>query len=116
MLFLNVLKFDDINKVLDKKELGKLIDKAYRKGTEKDTVLLADAIMRLGYPTQRKQVFQLTLKIWTIPEEKVEFLKKLMMKLIKLLKNITKVLLPTVNDTTRSLTFGHKQTKNFQKL
>ena len=33
-------------KFLIRKSLENLIDKAYRKGTEKDTVLLADAIMQ----------------------------------------------------------------------
>ena len=44
------LDYSDINKVLDKKSLGKLIDKAYRVGTEKDTVLLADSLNEVRLP------------------------------------------------------------------
>ena len=43
------LKYEDINKILDKKALVKLIAHAYQVGSEKDTVLLADSLMRLGY-------------------------------------------------------------------
>ncbi len=64
------LHFDDINKILDKKTLGKLIDKAYRVGTEKDTVLLADALMRLGYQNATKAGISINIHDMTIPNEK----------------------------------------------
>jgi DNA-directed RNA polymerase subunit beta' len=64
------LQFDDINKVLNKKELGKLLDKAYRQGTEKDTVLLADAIMRTGYEYATKAGISINVKDMVIPKEK----------------------------------------------
>ncbi|MDD0854907.1 DNA-directed RNA polymerase subunit beta' [Halobacteriovorax sp. GB3] len=64
------LHFDDVNKVLGKKELGKLIDKAYRVGTEKDTVLLADAIMSLGYQYATKAGISINVNDMTIPKEK----------------------------------------------
>jgi DNA-directed RNA polymerase subunit beta' len=64
------LSFDDINKVLNKKELGKLLDKAYRKGTEKDTVLLADAIMQTGYSYATKAGISINVKDMVIPDEK----------------------------------------------
>jgi DNA-directed RNA polymerase subunit beta' len=64
------LNFDDINKILNKKELGKLIDLAYRKGTEKDTVLLADAIMRTGYEYATKAGISINVKDMVIPEQK----------------------------------------------
>jgi DNA-directed RNA polymerase subunit beta' len=41
--------FDEINKVLDKKQLGNLIDTCYRLTGEKETVLLADRIRSFGY-------------------------------------------------------------------
>ena len=64
------LEYSDINKVLDKKSLGKLIDKAYRVGTEKDTVLLADSLMRLGYLYATKAGISINIKDMTIPVEK----------------------------------------------
>ena len=70
------LVFDDINKVLGKKEIGKLIDKAYRMGTEKDTVLLADALMSLGYSNATKAGISINVNDMTIPEEKVDILSE----------------------------------------
>ncbi|MDH4466942.1 MAG: DNA-directed RNA polymerase subunit beta' [Bacteriovoracaceae bacterium] len=64
------LKYEDINKVLNKKELSKLIDKAYRRGNEKDTVLFADAIMRLGYEYASKAGISINIKDMVIPKEK----------------------------------------------
>jgi DNA-directed RNA polymerase subunit beta' len=68
------LTYDDINKVLNKKELGKLIDKAYRKGTEKDTVLLADAIMKTGYEYATKAGISINVKDMVIPKEKKQII------------------------------------------
>ena len=70
------LKYEDINKVLGKKELGKLIDKAYRVGTEKDTVLLADALMRLGYNYSTKAGISINVNDMTIPAEKTDILNE----------------------------------------
>ena len=64
------LNYADINKVLNKKELGKLLDKAYRRGTEKDTVLLADAIMQTGYSYATKAGISINVKDMVIPDEK----------------------------------------------
>ena len=64
------LNYEDINKVLNKKELGKLLDKAYRRGSEKDTVLLADAIMQTGYSYATKAGISINVKDMVIPEEK----------------------------------------------
>jgi DNA-directed RNA polymerase subunit beta' len=70
------LSYSDINKVLDKKALGKLIDKAYRVGTEKDTVLLADAIMKTGYHYATKAGISINVNDMTIPKEKVGILQE----------------------------------------
>lgn len=64
------LKYSDINQILGKKELGKLIDHAYRVGTEKETVMLADAIMRLGYEYATKAGISINVHDMTIPAEK----------------------------------------------
>jgi DNA-directed RNA polymerase subunit beta' len=68
------LDFEDVNKVLGKKALVQLIDKAYRVGTEKDTVLLADAIMRLGYENATKAGISINVHDMIVPEEKVKIL------------------------------------------
>jgi len=68
------LKFSDVNQVLGKKALVKLIDHAYRVGTEKETVMLADAIMRLGYEYASKAGISINVHDMTIPAEKSEIL------------------------------------------
>jgi len=70
------LTYADINKILDKKALGKLIDRAYRVGTEKDTVLLADSLMRLGYQYATKAGISINVHDMTIPKEKVGILEE----------------------------------------
>ncbi len=64
------LSFEDINKNLNKKELGKLLDAAYRKGSEKDTVLLADSIMQTGYDMATRAGISINVVDMTIPKEK----------------------------------------------
>jgi DNA-directed RNA polymerase subunit beta' len=70
------LAYDDINKVLGKKALAKLIDKAYRVGTEKDTVLLADSLMRTGYLYATKAGISINVHDMIIPDEKKDILGK----------------------------------------
>ena len=72
----STLSYADINKVLDKKSLGALIDKAYRVGSEKDTVLLADSLMRLGYQYATKAGISINVKDMTIPSEKESILQE----------------------------------------
>lgn len=69
------MTYADINKILDKKQLSKLIDTAYKRGTEKDTVLLADAIMSLGYSMATKAGISINVKDMVIPKEKDAILK-----------------------------------------
>ncbi len=64
------LAYEDINKILNKKELAKLIDKAYRKGTEKDTVIFADSIMKMGYEYATQAGISINIKDMAIPKEK----------------------------------------------
>jgi len=66
--------FDAINKVLDKKQLGNLIDLCYRLTGEKETVLLADRIRSLGYTHATKAGISIALKDMIIPPKKHEFL------------------------------------------
>src|SRR5712692_6604447 len=66
--------FDAINKVLDKKQLGNLIDTCYRLTGEKETVLLADRIRTFGYAHATKAGISIALKDMVIPQRKQEFL------------------------------------------
>ncbi|MBX5480921.1 MAG: DNA-directed RNA polymerase subunit beta' [Myxococcaceae bacterium] len=68
------LTFDAINKVMDKKQLGNLIDLCYRLTGEKETVLLADRIRTLGYTHATRAGISIALKDMLIPEKKAEFL------------------------------------------
>ena len=63
-----------INKVLDKKELGDLIDLCYRLTGEKETVLLADRIRTFGYTNATKAGISIALKDMVIPPKKQELL------------------------------------------
>ena len=50
-----------------------VLDLAHRKGTEKDTVLLADAIMQTGYNYATKAGISINVKDMTIPDEGLRF-------------------------------------------
>ncbi len=69
------LKYSDINKILGKKALVELIDLAYRVGTEKETVLLADSLMRLGFENATKAGISININDMTIPLSKPKILE-----------------------------------------
>jgi DNA-directed RNA polymerase subunit beta' len=69
-----VLGFDAINKVMDKKQLGNLIDLCYRMCGEKETVLLADRVRTLGYNNATRAGISISIKHMLIPTKKAEFL------------------------------------------
>ncbi|MBS2032706.1 MAG: DNA-directed RNA polymerase subunit beta' [Deltaproteobacteria bacterium] len=66
--------FEAINKVMDKKQLGGLIDLCYRLCGEKETVLLADRIRSLGYTHATRAGISIALKDMRIPGKKQDFL------------------------------------------
>ncbi len=66
--------FEAVNKVLDKKQLGNLIDLCYRLTGEKDTVIFADRIRTYGYTHATKAGISIALKDMVIPPRKQEFL------------------------------------------
>ncbi len=67
--------FDAINKVMDKKQLGNLVDLCYRMGGEKETVLLADRVRTLGYTNATRAGISMSIKHMLIPAKKGEFLQ-----------------------------------------
>ncbi|MGV3620408.1 MAG: DNA-directed RNA polymerase subunit beta' [Archangium sp.] len=64
------VRFDEVNKVLDKKQLGNLIDICYRLTGEKETVLLADRIRSYGYTNATRAGISIALKDMIIPPAK----------------------------------------------
>src|SRR2546425_9608787 len=70
------IPFGAINKVMDKKTLGNLIDICYRTSGEKETVLLADRLRSLGYGYATKAGISIAIKDMVIPERKQELLER----------------------------------------
>jgi DNA-directed RNA polymerase subunit beta' len=70
------IPFSAINKVMDKKTLGNLIDICYRTSGEKETVLLADRLRSLGYGYATRAGISIAIKDMVIPERKQEFLER----------------------------------------
>ncbi len=68
--------FEAINKVMDKKQLGNLIDVCYRLCGEKETVLLADRVRTLGYGHATRAGISISIKDMVIPKSKGEFLDR----------------------------------------
>jgi DNA-directed RNA polymerase subunit beta' len=64
------IKFDTVNKVMGKKELGDLIDRCYRATGQKETVLLADRLRTMGYTEATKAGISIAMINMEIPEAK----------------------------------------------
>ncbi len=69
------LDFRNVNKVLDKKALSKLIDQCYRAARNKATVLLADSLRTLGYEMATRAGVSICMDDMIIPESKKEILE-----------------------------------------
>jgi DNA-directed RNA polymerase subunit beta' len=70
------IPFSAINRVMDKKTLGNLIDICYRTSGEKETVILADKLRSLGYGYATKAGISIAIKDMVIPAKKQEFLER----------------------------------------
>jgi len=64
------IPFEIINKVMDKKALGELIDQAYRRLGNKATVILADRLRTLGYQYATRAGISFCVDDMTIPSDK----------------------------------------------
>jgi len=64
------IPFEIINKVMDKKALGELIDQAYRRLGNKATVILADRLRTFGYQYATKAGISFCVDDMTIPTDK----------------------------------------------
>ncbi len=69
------LPFDFVNKVMDKKALGNLIDACYRKCGQKATVLLADHLRTLGYGHATLAGISISIDDMHIPSNKHTFVE-----------------------------------------
>ena len=69
------LSFDLVNKVMDKKALGNLIDACYRQCGQKETVLLADHIRTMGYRNATRAGISICIDNMKIPEAKTRLVK-----------------------------------------
>ncbi len=65
-----------VNKAMDKKALGQLIDVCYRLCGEKETVLLADRLRTLGYSHATKAGISIGIMDMEVPEEKEVYLAR----------------------------------------
>jgi len=68
------IPFADVNKVMKKKELGNLIDLAYRHAGNKATVIFADKLKDLGYEQATRAGISIGIKDMVIPEAKYKLL------------------------------------------
>jgi DNA-directed RNA polymerase subunit beta' len=69
------IKFDEINKVMDKRQLADIIDICYRRAGNKETVLLADKLKDLGYRYATKAGISICIDDMLIPEKKEKFIQ-----------------------------------------
>jgi DNA-directed RNA polymerase subunit beta' len=70
------IPFADVNKVMKKKELGALIDLAYRHSGNKATVIFADRLKDLGYEMATRAGISIGIKDMVIPDSKHTFLEE----------------------------------------
>jgi len=68
------LKFDLVNKTLDKKALSSLIDACYRQFQNKATVLLADRLRSFGFEHAMRGGISIAMRHMIIPKEKKIYL------------------------------------------
>ena len=68
--------FSEVNKVLTKKALAKLIDNSYRHAGTKDTVILADRLKDIGYEYATRAGISICIDDMTIPLAKGAFVEK----------------------------------------
>jgi len=80
------IPFSVVNKVLNKKELMKLIDTAYREAGHRDTVVLLDRVKDIGYLYATKAGISISIDDMHIPSKKeasIEKAKKEVMEIEK---------------------------------
>jgi DNA-directed RNA polymerase subunit beta' len=69
-----VLPFSVINRVMDKKSIGQVVDICYRQGGEKATVILSDRLKDIGFFYATMGGISISIDDMTIPERKEELI------------------------------------------
>ncbi len=69
------IPFNIVNKVMDKNELRKIVDYAYRNLGPKATVILADRLKNIGYKYSTKGGLSISIDAMIIPDAKWDILK-----------------------------------------
>ncbi|MDK9709243.1 MAG: DNA-directed RNA polymerase subunit beta' [Desulforhopalus sp.] len=72
----DAVKFEEVNKVLTKKALAKLIDHTYRNAGTKETVILADRLKDIGYEYATRAGISICINDMKIPLSKEQFVEK----------------------------------------
>ncbi len=70
------ITFPEVNRVMKKKELGGLIDLAYRRAGNKATVIFADKLKDLGYEFATRAGISIGIKDMLIPPHKAKLLEE----------------------------------------
>ena len=70
------ISFADVNKVMKKKELGNLVDLAYRLSGNKSTVIFADRLKDMGFAFASRAGISIGIKDMVIPDRKGELLEE----------------------------------------
>jgi DNA-directed RNA polymerase subunit beta' len=70
------IPFTDVNKAMKKKELGTLIDLAYRHSGNKATVIFADKLKDLGFEYATKAGVSISIQDMVVPQAKGALLKE----------------------------------------
>ncbi|MFM7737575.1 MAG: DNA-directed RNA polymerase subunit beta', partial [Alphaproteobacteria bacterium] len=70
------IPFEAVNKVMKKKELAELIDRAYRKAGNKATVIFADRLKDMGFAFATRAGISIGIKDMRIPGAKHEFIEE----------------------------------------
>ncbi len=69
------IPFDNINKVLGKKEIANLIDHCYKVAGEKETVILSDRLKDIGFKMSTEAGISICIDDMKIPAKKTELIK-----------------------------------------
>jgi len=69
------IPFDIINRVMNKKELGNLIDYCYRYCGDKETVILSDRLKDLGYKYATQSGISISIKDMRVPSTKQQMIE-----------------------------------------
>jgi len=70
------IPFSEVNRTMKKKELGNLIDIAYRLSGNKSTVIFADKLKDVGFDYATRAGISIAIKDMVIPQRKAELLEE----------------------------------------